>query len=176
MLEELKKKSGLKTNAINANVADSIGADSERIALDTTADLLKLLTAKKQPLLMYAIKNDISFKAFENGKMHIAVSDKADKNLIHDLREFLEKETGIKWQIDIDYEPLGETLAFIESKELNQNKKNISEYPLVRAILNEFNGATIETIIRKSVQEAADEEPAEFDGENNLTETQEDED
>ncbi|MBR6355486.1 MAG: DNA polymerase III subunit gamma/tau [Alphaproteobacteria bacterium] len=173
LLEELKKKSGLKNNGANIAVSDSMNADSEKIALDTTDDLLKLLTAKKQPLLMYAIKNDVSFKSFENGKIHLAVSEKADKNLMHDFRQFLEKETGVAWKIEIDYEPLGETLAFIEAKELNKNKKNISEYPLVRAILNEFNGATIETIIRKSVQEAEDEEPTEFSGGENINETQE---
>ena len=176
LLEELKKKSGLKNNGANSIASDSINSDSEKIILDSTDDLLKLLTAKKQPLLMYAVKNDISFKAFESGRIHIAVSEKADKNLIHNLRQFLEKETGVTWNFEIDYEPLGETLAFIEAKELNKNKKNISEYPLVRAILNEFNGATIETIIRKSVQEAEDEEPTEFSGEDNINETQEYED
>lgn len=176
LLEELKKKSGLKNSQTNNTIADSVNMDSEKIALDSTGDLVKLLTAKKQPLLLYSIKNDISFKSFVNGKMHIAVSEKADKNLVHDLRTFLEKETGFAWQIEIDYEPLGETLAFIESKELNRDKKNISEYPLVRAILNEFNGATIETIIRKSVLAAEDEEPTEFSSEAIITETQENED
>ena len=176
LLEELKKKSGLKNSQTNNTIADSVNMDSEKIALDSTGDLVKLLTAKKQPLLLYSIKNDISFKSFVNGKIHIAVSEKADKNLVHDLRTFLEKETGFAWQIEIDYEPLGETLAFIESKELNRDKKNISEYPLVRAILNEFNGATIETIIRKSVLAAEDEEPTEFSSEAIITETQENED
>ena len=142
--------------------------------LDTTADLLKLMTAKKVPMLMYAIKNDISFKSFEHGKIHLAVSEKADKNLIMDFRNFLEKETGSPWHFDIDYEPLGETLAFIESRELNRDKKNISEYPLVKAILNEFNGAKIDTIIRKSVEAAEDEEPTEFTSEGTITENYED--
>ena len=173
LLEELKKKSGVKNNGTGAAIADAISSDSQKIAIDTTEDLLKLMTAKKQPLLMYAVKNDMSFKSFENGKMHIAVSEQADKNLIYNLRTFLEKETGIAWKFEIDYEPLGETLAFIEAKELNRDKKNISEYPLVRAILNEFNGATIETIVRKSVREAEDEEPTEFSSEENINETQE---
>lgn len=176
LLEELKKKSGLRHNLENNAISDSDNMDSEKIALDSTADLVKLMTAKKQPLLLYSVKNDISFKSFENGKMHIAISEKADKNLIHDLRIFLEKETGFTWKIDIDYEPLGETLAFIESRELNRDKKNISEYPLVKAILNEFNGATIETIIRKSVLTAENEEPSEFSSETILTEIQDSED
>ncbi|MBQ9271256.1 MAG: DNA polymerase III subunit gamma/tau [Alphaproteobacteria bacterium] len=175
LLEELKKKSGLKSNSTTLSAVESISADSQKITLDTTEDMLKLMTAKKQPLLMYAVKNDISFKSFENGKIHIAVSEQADKNLIYNFRTFLEKETGNAWQFEIDYEPLGETLAYIEAKELNRDKKNISEYPLVKAILDEFNGATIETIIRKSVQAAEDDGMLEFDGEENTLETQEDE-
>ena len=178
MLEELKKKSGLAKNAsLNGTESDDAALESASasgIVLDTTADLLKLMTAKKVPMLMYAIKNDISFKSFEHGKIHIAVSEKADKNLIMDFRNFLEKETGSPWHFDIDYEPLGETLAFIESKELNRDKKNISEYPLVKAILNEFNGAKIDTIIRKSVEAAEDEEPTEFTSEGTITENYED--
>jgi len=177
LLEELKKKSKLKNNAIDGIVGGesiSDAAEESGIVLENTADLLKLMTAKKVPMLMYAIKNDISFKSFAHGHIHIAVSEKADKNLIFNFRKFLEKETGAPWKIDIDYEPLGETLAFLEAKELNRDKKNISEYPLVKAILDEFSGAKIDTIIRKQVAEAEDEEPTEFVAEETITENYED--
>ncbi len=177
LLEELKKKSGLNNNHPSAgNEEDSPleSASSDAVVLENTDDLLRLMTAKKVPMLMFAIKNDISFKSFATGHIRIAVSEKADKNLVFNFRNFLEKETGMPWKIDIDYEPLGETLAFLEAKELNRDKKNISEYPLVKAILNEFNGAKIETIIRKQAEEAEDEEPAEFVAEETITETYED--
>ena len=174
LLEELKKKSGLKNNSENIGAGNETFSDvasSSGIVLETTADLLKLMTAKKVPMLMFAVKNDVSFKSFSHGHIHLAIAENADKNLIMNFRSFLEKETGTPWKIDIDYEPLGETLAFIEAKELNRDKKNISEYPLVKAILNEFNGAKIETIIRKQVQEAEDEELA---AEETVTENYED--
>ena len=133
------------------------------------------MTAKKQPLLLFAIKNDMSFKEFKNGYLHIALSDKADKNLILNFRTFLEKETGKVWKFDIDYEPLGETLAFQEAKEFDRDKKNISEYPLVKAILEEFNGAKIETFIRKSIEEAENEETDGFDTGAMLNENEEEE-
>jgi DNA polymerase-3 subunit gamma/tau len=175
LLEELKKKSSLKNN--NASMgADGTTAEAAAtgVVINTTDDLVQLMTAKKVPMLMFAIKNDISFKSFEFGHIHIAVSEKAEKDLIYNFRAFLEKETGISWKIDIDYEPLGETLAFIEARELNRDKKNISEYPLVKAILNEFNGAKIETIIRKQIEKAEDEEPVEFAAEETATEIYED--
>lgn len=158
LLKELKKKSTVidVINSDNSHVVSDVATST--VAIDTTADLIKFMTAKKQPLLLFAVKNDMSFKEFKNGYLHIAISEKADKNLVFNFRTFLEKETGKAWKFDIDYEPLGETLADLEAKELARDKKNISEYPLVKAILAEFNGAKIETFIRKSIKEAEDEE------------------
>ena len=176
LLEELKKKSGLSNSHDLSPMTGRLAENTETtgIILKNTDDLLKLMTAKKVPMLMFAVKNDISFKSFTHGHIHIAVSEKAEKDLIYNFRTFLEKETGTPWKFDIDYEPLGETLAFIEAKELNRDKKNISEYPLVKAILNEFNGAKIETIIRRQAEEAEDDEPVEFTAEETTTEVYED--
>ena len=181
LLKELKKKSGLKNNggdvsqAVTGKDATEEIIGSPELSIENTKDLVNLITAKKQPLLLFAVKNDMSFKQFSNGYMHIALSEKADKNLIANLRSFLFKETGKNWQIDIDYEPLGETLAFLEARELDKDKKNISEYPLVKAILDEFSGAKIETIIRKSMEEAEDEKATELNAVTVLSDNYEEE-
>ena len=175
LLKELKKKSTITDKAVADISSFDGGVSANTVVLDTTAELVKLMTAKKQPLLLFAIKNDMSFKDFKDGYLHIALSEKADKNLILNFRNFLEKETGKVWKFDIDYEPLGETLAMIEAKEMDRDRKNISEYPLVKAILAEFNGAKIETFIRKSVEEAEDEEPADFNAGAIINENEEEE-
>ncbi|MBQ8481547.1 MAG: DNA polymerase III subunit gamma/tau [Alphaproteobacteria bacterium] len=175
LLKELKKKSTI-IDSVNSDILQGKDAIAESaVVLNTTADLVKFMTAKKQPLLLFAIKNDVSFKEFKDGYLHIAVSDKADKNLVLNFRTFLEKETGKIWKFDIDYEPLGETLAFQEARELDRDKKNISEYPLVKAILDEFNGAKIETFIRKSIKEAENEETDDFSAGAILNENEEEE-
>ena len=168
LLKEVKKKSSLikkdiiekqniQTNLTTNIVADFSALENEdTLIISSPQDLVKLLTAKRQMLLLYSVKNDVSFKNFEHGKIHITVTEKTDKNLITNLRKFLENETSINWIIDIEYGPLGETLAFKEISELEKDKKNISEYPLVKAILSEFNGAKIETILRKAVADAED--------------------
>lgn len=191
LLKELKKKSRVNNLAnkpqivlnssirianTDAHIASELTEDSEGFELSTPEELVNLLNAKRQMLLLYAVKNDMSFKEFTAGKMRIALSEKADKDLIANLRKFLAKETGVSWVIDIDYEPLGETLAFKENKELERDKKNISEYPLVKAILSEFSGAKIETVIRKAVEDAEDEEAAEFTVPEENSETYDDED
>lgn len=176
LLKELKKKSTITDSSSNGVVYFEENVSKNTVTLNTTADLIKLLTAKKQPLLLFAIKNDISFKDFKDGYLHIALSEKADKNLVLNFRTFLEKETGKVWKFDIDYEELGETLADIEAKELAQDKKNISEYPLVKAILNEFNGAKIDTFIRKNIEEDLDEnETGDFNMETIIGENEEEE-
>ena len=191
LLKELKKKSRVNNLAnkpqivlnsstcianTNTHIASELTEDGEGFELSTPEELVKLLNAKRQMLLLYAVKNDMSFKEFTAGKMRIALSEKADKDLIANLRKFLAKETGVSWVIDIDYEPRGETLAFKENKELERDKKNISEYPLVKAILSEFSGAKIETVIRKAVEDAEDEEAAEFAVPGENSETYDDED
>lgn len=190
LLKELKKKSGLNKaaapNKIALTTTTATAISETHIASELTEDngfelsnpedLAKLLNAKRQMLLLYAVKNDMSFKEFAAGRMHIALSEKADKDLIANLRKFLAKETGVSWVIDIDYEPLGETLAYKETKELERDKKNISEYPLVKAILSEFNGAKIETVIRKAVEDAENEEAADFIIPEENSETYEEED
>ena len=189
LLKELKKKSGLNKTAAPNKIALTTTAaavsethivseltEDNGFELSNPEDLAKLLNAKRQMLLLYAVKNDMSFKEFAAGRMHIALSEKADKDLITNLRKFLAKETGVSWVIDIDYEPLGETLAYKETKELERDKKNISEYPLVKAILSEFNGAKIETVIRKAVEDAENEEAADFIIPEENSETYEEED
>lgn len=170
LIKEIKKNSDLAINNVavqkknltepeenDNHISSELSEKHAEINLTSPQDLARLLQSKKQLLLLFAVKNDMSFKEFAGGHIRIALSDNAERNLVPDLRKFLEKETGINWVIDVDYEPLGETLAFQESKEFNRDKENISEYPLVKAILSEFNGAKIETIVRKAVEEAEDE-------------------
>lgn len=170
LLKELKKKSALNKKSVSTaqetsngvQVVSEIAESNDVVILDSITDMLKLMAAKKQPLLMFDVKHKLTFKEFSHGRMHIAVDVDTDKDLVARLRQFLETETACRWAIEIDYEPLGETLADIESRQISGDKKNISEYPLVRAILSEFNGAKIETVIRKAVEEADEENETDF--------------
>lgn len=174
LLKDLKKKSltgeakqvpqvtlpSVDTGGVTAVV--NMAEDTAHVVVDSTDDMIKLMTAKKQPLLLFDVMHKLTFKQFAHGRMHIAVDVATDKDLVARLRRFLEEETGQRWAIDIDYEPLGETLADLERDRINGDKKNISEYPLVRAILSEFNGAKIETIIRRVAEETGEEETVDF--------------
>ena len=86
------------------------------------------------------------------------------------MQKVLTEATSTPWQIEVKYGVLGQTLADKEKELLAQNERQISEYPLVRAILKEFKGAKFDTIVRlkeKDLSEAGDEEtPNNFEEEN----------
>ena len=71
--------------------------------------------------------------------------------------------TGIKWNIDVVPGVLGETIADKEAAKDNENKKDVMDLPLVKAIMSEFKGAKIETLTRKIKAEVVDNNIAAFD-------------
>jgi DNA polymerase-3 subunit gamma/tau len=116
-------------------------------------DFAAYLEAHKKMLLLYAFKNDVSVEEFSGGRIKMAVSDKAHPDLLQNIQNALEEATGSKWQIEIRRGPLGETLADKEKALLEADKRSISEYPLVKAILSEFKGARIDTVIRTALND-----------------------
>ena len=99
-------------------------------------------------LLLYALKNDVCIERFESGKMLLTLSEKAAPDFVANLQKALIEATGGAWQIDVKYGVLGQTLADKERELLAQDERQISEYPLVRAILDEFKGAKFDTVLR----------------------------
>ncbi len=122
---------------------------SEKIRFEKPEDLAEYLQNAKKMLLAYGIKHDLSFSEFEHGKMKVVLSDKINNDFLLNLQKFLIETTGTKWDIDVQRGILGETLYDKEQAEDNANKKSVSELPLVKAILAEFKGAKLETIMRK---------------------------
>ena len=91
----------------------------------------------------------MSFIKFANGQIEAIASDKINNDFLLDLQKILMEATGIKWDINIVSGAVGETIADKEQAQDNANKKNVSDLPLVKAILAEFKGAKIETLTRK---------------------------
>ena len=135
-------------------------------------EFVSYLEEHKKMLMLYALKNDVSIEEFGNGRLKMAVSDKIQPDFMLNLQKALSEATGRSWQIEIRRGPLGETLADKEKAALEQDKRNISEYPLVKAILNEFKGARIDTVTRKTTSAESDK----TDNQDDNTTTTEDED
>ena len=135
-------------------------------AFDRLTDLVNYLEQKKMPLAEYALKNDVSVSEFSNGFIKMTVSEKIHPDFILNLHKILTEATGLTWKIELSRGALGVTLADLERAAEEEEKRNIMEYPLVKAIMAEFKGAKIETVTRR-ITETDDDEEIDFGSDNN---------
>lgn len=135
-------------------------------AFDRLTDLVNYLEQKKMPLAEYALKNDVSVSEFSNGFIKMTVSEKIHPDFILNLHKILTEATGLNWKIELSRGALGITLADLERAAEEEEKRNIMEYPLVKAIMAEFKGAKIETATRR-ITETDDDEEIDFGSDNN---------
>lgn len=135
-------------------------------AFDRLTDLVNYLEQKKMPLAEYALKNDVSVSEFSNGFIKMTVSEKIHPDFILNLHKILTEATGLTWKIELSRGALGVTLADLERAAEEEEKRNIMEYPLVKAIMAEFKGAKIETSTRR-ITETDEDEEIDFGSDNN---------
>ena len=82
------------------------------------------------------------------------------------LHKILETATGKPWKIDTYRGALKQTLFQKENAKLEEERRDIMESPLVKAIMAEFKGAKIETIIRKVAEDDSQDDESIFTSEN----------
>ena len=183
LLNDVKKNSNLSLSRPAAaatsapapvfRAAPAVEPDSELSdtpkfqAFDRLTDLVNYLEQKKMPLAEYALKNDVSVSEFSNGFIKMTVSEKIHPDFILNLHKILTEATGLTWKIELSRGALGVTLADLERAAEEEEKRNIMEYPLVKAIMAEFKGAKIETATRR-ITETDDDEEIDFGDEDEL--------
>ncbi len=139
----------------------------DKLVFNQVSDLVAYLEQKKMLLVEYAIKNDVSISEFSNGLIKMAVSEKIHPDFILNLHKTLTEATGLTWKIELTRGALGVTLADMEKAAEEEEKRNIMEYPLVKAIMAEFKGAKIETATRKMTETDDDSSDLDFGADNN---------
>ena len=107
-------------------------------------ELVNLVEEKCQISLKDDLLNDIKVTHFEEGKIELSLSSNAAEDLIERLREFLNYNTEISWQVYQSSEQ--NNVCFVEKEESRSEKKlmDVEEMPLIRAVLDVFPGASIE--------------------------------
>lgn len=156
LLESIKKKSNLKQQNFAVTTAvNSLAAKDEKPSLpqvksrfDKVTDFIAYLEKNKQARLVYMMKNDIEVVEFGNGVMKFKATERISSDFMTSINKFLETSTGQKWSLDIISGDVILSIANIENAQKEADKKNVAENPLVKAILDEFKGAKIETLTR----------------------------
>ncbi|MBO4285534.1 MAG: DNA polymerase III subunit gamma/tau [Alphaproteobacteria bacterium] len=164
LLEEVKKKSVeltpitpqqsapvQKTPAFSdAPVVRPVSKESvqEGVKFEKIEDFTAYLENHKKLILLYALKNDVCIEQFENGRMAISLKQTAAPDLVGNIKKALKDATNVSWVVETRFNEVGETLADIEKAQKDEDTKQISQYPLVRAVLDEFKGAKFDTLLR----------------------------
>ena len=166
ILTDVKKNSSLVMNS-QQNVAENEKKNSiENTPLyvfNTIDELLKYLEQSKKALLEYSIKNDVTIHEFTNGRISMSISPNIHQDFIIGLQKLLNELTNKKWEIDIVKGDITETIADKEKSIVEASRKNVTEYPLVKKILEEFKGAKLEIVVRKNLEKLAEEEIQDID-------------
>ena len=165
ILNDVKKNSNLtfaaekKTeNATLAHIVSHAAALAENenlqhsqqnlVSFKSPEEMVAYFEQNKKVLLTYTIKNDIAFQEFADGFIKMTISEKISNDFLLNFHKELENATGKNWKIETLRGQMGQTLAAKEHAKDEENKRSISEYPLVKAILAEFKGSKIDLLTR----------------------------
>lgn len=159
-----KKNSSLSSPVPIAEVSVTAG----NAVFNKPEDLIEYMENHKKILAACALKQDVSIHEFRDGYIKMTADTKIDTDFLMNLHRILLEATGKEWKIDSSHGALGETIAAKERAAEEEYKRNISEYPLVKAILTEFKGAKIEILTRKFNSENSAGEEDEDTAENEI--------
>ena len=148
----------------STNLSVSEGGSKPTNFFNSPEDLIQYLEQNRKLLIVYSLKSDVSFDTFQDGYVKMTISDKISSDFILNLHKILEQATGKAWKIDTVRGNLGQTLFQKEDAKIAEERKDIMESPLVKAILAEFKGARIETIIRKISESSENDDEDENEG------------
>jgi len=166
LLESVKKKSELVSNDKNSfeNKKNDFITGAAAVSLketnqfDKINDFVAFLEENRQARAAHILKNDIEVVEFANGVMKFKADGRITQDFMVMLGNLLEQATGKKWLLDIVPGEVIYSIANIENAKKEADQKNVADNPLVKAILQEFRGAKIDTLVRKVLSENSDEE------------------
>lgn len=114
--------------------------------IDTFADLVALAGKLKEGILQSHMMAQVHLVTFEPGRMEFRPGPGAPDNLAGDLGKFLKSVTGERWMVTVSNEAGQPTLAEQKSKAQAAEKDEVSEHPLVKAVMAAFPGAAISDV------------------------------
>ena len=157
LLESVKKKSSLNAADIQGyqpprpQIEVRTPKNAQQTSFDKITDFIRYLEDNKQPRLAYTLKNDVEVVDFSDGVMRFKATDHISADTVLTIDRFLENSTGKKWKTELVPGEVILSIANIENAQKEADRKNVADNPLVKAILDEFRGAKIETLTRKII-------------------------
>jgi DNA polymerase-3 subunit gamma/tau len=128
------------------------------VKLPTSLEDIAVICADKREIrLKFAVERQMRPVKFEPGRIEIALTAEADRDMVQELARKLSDWTGTRWLVVVSREEGGPTIA--EGREAAQDQllNDARSDPLVAAVMRRFPGARIVDI---RVERSAEEEAA----------------
>ncbi|MBO6947924.1 MAG: DNA polymerase III subunit gamma/tau [Rhodospirillales bacterium] len=115
----------------------------------------------REGLLQAFLENQVRIVNFEPGRIEFAADGGADREMIQRLKGFLEEHSGTTWAVALARESRAQTLSEMRAVDAEKARSAAGEHPLVRAVLDQFPGATVEEVrqVARSVGPGPDHIP-----------------
>lgn len=114
----------------------------------------------REGLLQAFLENHVRIVKFEPGRIEFAADGGADREMIQRLKGFLEEHSGRPWAVALARESRAQTLAEMRAIDAEKARSAAGAHPLVRAVLDQFPGATVEEV--RQIARPADPVPDEM--------------
>ncbi|MCF3627614.1 DNA polymerase III subunit gamma/tau [Thalassospiraceae bacterium LMO-SO8] len=128
--------------------APTTAADSGpmQARIESFTDLVALAGQLKEGILQSHMTAQVHLVTFEPGRMEFRPGPGAPDNLAGDLGKFLKSVTGERWMVTVSNEAGQPTLAEQRAKAQAAEKDEVSQHPLVKAVMEAFPGAEISDV------------------------------
>ena len=128
-------------------------------------DVIKLFEQHREALLRSHLYNDVHLVHFEPGRIELRPEPNAPRDLPNRLGQLLSQWTGQRWVVSVSGERGEPSLREQTESHTHDLKVQAAADPLVRAVLDAFPGARIETVREKAAENAGPAPAPTEDGE-----------
>ena len=156
-------------NSTSAVATQAVARDPAPAPLPTTSILepmpatfqavVELFGARREGVLHAHLLNDVHLVHFEMGRIELRPTPKAPSNLPNRIAACLNEWTGSRWLVSVSGDLGAPTLKEQAQAHDAEMRRKAAEHPLVKAVLEAFPGATIDTV--RDLKAAQPETPAE---------------
>ena len=142
---------GLATAAIPAPAITLQHMEPARsVSLDpmpqSFTETVALFEQRREAVIAAHLKANVRLVSFEPGRIEIRPTDAAPANLTNQLGQLLGEWTGMRWIVAVSQAEGAPTLAEDEAQRASALRHEVAAHPLVRAVLDNFPGATIAAV------------------------------
>jgi DNA polymerase-3 subunit gamma/tau len=131
------------------------------------AEVIALFDKRREALLRSHLWSDIHLVHFEPGRIEVRPASSAPRDLTNRLGQLLSEWTGSRWLIAVSEAEGEPTLREQEEGRQRVLRNEVTNHPLVQAVLETFPGATIAAVrerfaaVEPDGDQAAPEDPGE---------------